>query len=179
MFVSCPAARFHALCVSMRMPTYTRYVCGSAGTLLSRQRALPRTVCMRQRGHFTLPLSRQRGGTWACLYVGGDGLPDCSAFEFVGVRVRVGRSLSGGPCLRSWGPGVLGSWVLWSCGPAGVFCAVMLSAMHAHDLARLRTTCYPLPRARWCWCRWFFSLFICRWWRWRPGRVGDELARRW
>ena len=54
------------------------YACGSAGT-------------------FTLSLSRQRGGTWACLYVGGDGLPDCtrvgvcwSLFEFVGVCVESG-----------------------------------------------------------------------------------------
>ena len=49
--------QLHALCVSMCMPTCTRlvrdmYVCGSAGTSLSRQWALPRTVCMRQRGHF-------------------------------------------------------------------------------------------------------------------------------
>ena len=61
-------------------------------------------ICMRQRGHFhsfTLKAAgtsthymnaaawalsrRQRGGTWACLYVGGDGLPDRSAFEFVGL----------------------------------------------------------------------------------------------
>ena len=158
MFVSCLCrvrqrdfTQLHALCVSMCMPTCTRYVCGSAGTSLSRQRALPRSVCMRQRGHFTfplsrqrgtfslsrttcmrqrghfhsstVPLSRQRGGTWACLYVGGDGLPDCSAFEFVWFAFE--------SVVR----------VLWSCGPAGVVCAVMLSAMYAHDLARLRTTC--------------------------------------
>jgi hypothetical protein len=149
MFVSCPAARFHALCVSMCMPTCTRYVCGSAGTSLSRQRALPRTVCMRQRGHFTLkaarhfqsfthymhaaaralplfhpqgsaalsvfhalhacgsahftlPLSRQRGGTWACLYVGGDGLSDCSALSLFGLRSSRWSVSCGPAALRVW-----------------------------------------------------------------------------
>ena len=120
MFVSFPAARFHALCVSMCMPTCTRYVCGSAGTftlLLSRQRgtsthctyavawALSRTACMRQRGHFhssTVPLSRQRGGTWACLYVGGDGLPDCSALSLFGLRSSRWSVSCGPAALRVW-----------------------------------------------------------------------------
>ena len=123
--------QLHALSVSMCIYVYaymyaigTRYVCGSASTSLSRQRALPRTVCMRQRGHFTFPLSRQRGtfslSRTTCMrqrghfhfqgsaaapgHVGGDGLPDCtrvrvcwSLFEFVGVCVRVCVEL-GGPC---------------------------------------------------------------------------------
>jgi len=84
LFHSQGSGHFHAL-----------YACGSAGT-------------------FTLPLSRQRGGTWACRRRRSVGLQRVEfvwfAFESV---VRV----------------------LWSCGPAGVVCAVMLSAMHAHDLA--------------------------------------------
>ena len=149
MFVSCLCrvrqrdfTRLHALCVSMCIYVYaymyaicTRYV----RDMHAAARALPlfhpqgsaalsvsHALHACGSAHFTLPLSRQRGGTWACLYVGGDGLPDCSAFEFVGLLGFAFESV-----VR----------VLWSCGPAGVVCAVMLSAMHAHDLARLRTTC--------------------------------------
>jgi len=136
--VSCPAARFHAPCVSMCMPICTRYVCGSAGTSLSRQRgtsthcmhtaawALPRTVCMRQRGHFhalnacgsadtfTLKAARRHLGMSAAT-----GLPDCtrvracwSLFEFVGVCVESGglsRAVRVPAVLRSCGPAVLRS----------------------------------------------------------------------
>ena len=172
MFVSCLCrvrqrdfTQLHALCVSMCIYVYAhmyaicmRYACGSAGT-------------------FTLPLSRQRGGTWACLYVGGDGLPDCSALEFVGVRVRVGRSLSGGPCLRSCGRAALRS-----CGPAGVVCAVMLSAMHAHDLARLRTTyvcrCASRCVSR-CHARGGDGGLAMEAWRWRLGAGGLALEASW
>ena len=103
------ARHFHAL-----------YVCGSVGTL---------THCA---GTFTLPLSRQRGGTWACLYVGGDGLPDCSALSLL---VCWGSRSSWWSV--SCSPVALRVWFVLSCCQR----SVMLSAMHAHDLARLRTTC--------------------------------------
>ena len=157
MFVSCPAARFHALSVPMCMPTCTRYVCGSAGTFtlsLSRQRALPRTVCMRQRGHFTLPLSRQRGHFQSFTHYMHAAARALSLFHSSTLKAAR-RHLGMSVCRRRRSAGLqrvefvglLGFAfesvvrVLWSCGPAGVVCAVMLSAMHAHDLARLRTTC--------------------------------------
>ena len=81
MFVSCPAARFHATSRTMCIYVYaymyaicTRYACGSAGTFtlsLSRQRALPRTVCMRQRGHFhsfTLKAARHFQSFTHCMH---------------------------------------------------------------------------------------------------------------
>jgi hypothetical protein len=188
MFVSCPAARFHALCVSMCMPTCTRYVCGSAGTSLSRQRgtsthcmyavawALSRTAFMRQRGHFhssTLKAARRHLGMSVCRRRRSAGLQRVgvcwSLFEFVGVRVRVGRSLSGGPCLRSCGPAVL-----LSCGPAGVVCAVMLSAMHAHDLAPPMSAAVPaaaLAAAT--------REVALEAWRWRLGAGGLALEASW
>ena len=178
MFVSCPAARFHATSRTMCIYVYAymyaicmrqrghfhSFTLKAAGTsthcMHAAARALPlfhpqgsaalsvfhALHACGSAGAFTLSLSRQRGGTWACLYVGGDGLPDCtrvgvcwSLFEFVGVRVRVGRSL-GRPVsavLRSCGPVVLRVWFVLSCCQR----SVMLSAMYAHDLARLRTTC--------------------------------------
>ena len=89
------------------------HACGSAGT-------------------FSLSLSRQRGGTWACLYVGGDGLPDCSALSLL---VCWGSRSSWWSV--SCSPVALRVWFVLSCCQR----SVMLSAMHAHDLARLRTTC--------------------------------------
>ena len=114
----------------------TRYACGSAGT--SRQRG---TSTHYMHAAAWALSRRQRGGTWACLYVGGDGLPDCSALSLLGFAFESG-GLS--RAARVCSPAVVrpcGPVVLRSCGPAGVLCAVMLSAMHAHDLARLRTTC--------------------------------------
>ena len=97
-----------ALCVSMCMPTWTRYVCGSAGT--SRQRGTSThymhaaarhfhaLYACGSAGTFTLSLSRQRGGTWACRRRRSAGLhARSSLFEFVGVCVRVCVEL-GGPC---------------------------------------------------------------------------------
>ena len=125
MFVSCLCrvrqrdfTQLHALCVSMCMPTCARYACGSAGTFtlsLSRPRALPRTTCMRQRGRFhssTLKAARRHLGMSVCRRRRSAGL---QRVEFVGVRVRVGRSLSGGPCLRSCGPAALRVWFVLSC----------------------------------------------------------------
>ena len=97
-----------ALRVSMCMPTWTRYVCGSAGT--SRQRGTSThyihaaarhfhaLYACGSAGTFTLSLSRQRGGTWACRRRRSAGLhARSSLFEFVGVCVRVCVEL-GGPC---------------------------------------------------------------------------------
>ena len=55
---------------------------------------------------------RQRGGTWACLYVGGDGLPDCSALSLLGFAFESGglsraARVCGPAVLRSCGPVVL------------------------------------------------------------------------
>ena len=137
MFVSCPAARFHATSRTKCIYVYaymhaicTRYVCGSAGTSLSRQRALPRTVCMRQRGHFqsfthymhaaaralslfhssTLKAARRHLGMSVCRRRRSAGLQRVS---LLGLRSSLLEfalsrgSLSGGPCLRSCGPAAL------------------------------------------------------------------------
>ena len=127
MFVSCPAARFHATSRTMCIYVYPcvclhvrdMHAAARALSLFHSQGSAALSVfhalhACGSAGTFTLPLSRQRGGTWACLYVGGDGLPDCSAFEFVGLLGFAFESV-----VR----------VLWSCGHAGVVCAVMLSAI--------------------------------------------------
>jgi len=162
MFVSCPAARFHAtsrtmciyvyLCVCLHvrdmyaiwMRQRGHFTLKAAGTSLSRQRALSRTICMRQRGHFHALYVCGSVGTFThCMYAAyeyerGD---TCMSAATPG---HVGGDGSAGLHARS---SLLGFAfesvvrVLWSCGPAGVVCAVMLSAMYAHDLARLRTTC--------------------------------------
>ena len=135
MFVSCPAARFHAtsrtkciyvyLCVCLHVRDMyaicARYACGSAGTSLFHSQGSAALSVFHalhacgSAGTFTLSLSRQRGGTWACR------------------RRRVCRTAARSSLLGFALESVV--HVLWSCGPAGVFYAVMLSAMHAHDLA--------------------------------------------
>jgi len=103
-------------------------------------------------------------------------------FEFAGVCVRV--------CVESGGPRVPA--VLRSCGPAGVICAVMPSAipsaMHAarpgttsvNRASRCVSRCANFsqphaltrPRARWRWWRWVFSLALVARWR----RVGEVVT---
>ena len=184
MFVSCPAARFHATSRTMCIYVYpcvclhvrdmyaicARYACGSAGTSLFHSQGSAALSVFHalhacgSAGTFTLPLSRQRGGTWACLYVGGDGLPDCSAFEFVGVRVRVGRSLSGGPCLRSCGPAALRVCFVLSC----------CQRCMRHDLAPPMSAAVPaaaLAAAT--------REVALEAWRWRLGAGGLALEASW
>ena len=152
MFVSCLCrvrqrdfTQLHALCVSMCIYVYAymyaicaRYACGSAGTSLFHSQGSAALSVFHalhacgSAGTFTLPLPRQRGGTWACLYVGGDGLPDCSALSLL---VCWGSRSSWWSV--SCSPVALRVWFVLSCCQR----SVMLSAMHAHDLARLRTTC--------------------------------------
>ena len=187
--------QLHALCVSMCMPTCTRYVrdmyaaaralhsqgsghftLEAAGTFtddgmvtlsLSRQRgtfSLSRTKCMRQRGHFhsfTLKAARRHLGMSATTVC-----RTARAFEFV----RVCSSLLefAFEFVLSWAVRVLRNRVnrVSRCASRSVSrCASRcVDFSQPHALTR--------PRARWRWWRWFFSLFICRWWR-----VGDELAR--
>ena len=126
----------------MCMPTCTRYVrdMHAAARALHSQgsAALPRTACMRQHGTFqsfthymhaaarALSLFHSQGSAAAPGHVCMSAATVCRtaarefvgvAFEFVGVCVESGVSL-GRPV----------SAVLRSCGPAGVVCAVMLSA---------------------------------------------------
>ena len=164
-YMHAAARHFHALCA-----------CGSAGTfthcMYAAAWALSRTVCMRQRGTFThymhaaaraLSLFHSQGSAAAPGHVGDDGLPDCTrvrvcssllefAFEFVlswAVRVLRNRVNRVSRCARR-------------CVSRCASRCVDFSQPHA----------FTRPRARRRWWRWFFSLFICRWWR-----VGDELAR--
>lgn len=184
MFVSCPAARFHALCVSMCMPTCTRYVrdvyaAARALALFHSQgsAALPRTVCMRQRGHFhssTLEAARRHLGMSVFRRRRSAGLQRVRVCW--GSRssraVSLGRPVSA--VLRS-----CGAVVLWSCGPAGVFCAVMLSAMHA---ARPGTTyvcrCASRCVSR-CHARGGAGGLAMEAWRWRLGAGGLALEASW
>ena len=130
------------------------YACGSAGTC-------------------TLSLSRQRGGTWACLYVGGDGLPDCSALSLL---VCWGSRSSWWSV--SCSPVALRVWFVLSCCQR----SVMLSAMHAHDLARLRTTyvcrCASRCVSR-CHARGGAGGLAMEAWRWRLGAGGLALEASW
>jgi len=167
MFVSCPAARFHATSRTMCIYVYL-CVCLHVRDMYA--------ICMRQRGHFqaarhfhalhacgstalsvfhalhacgsagtfTLPLSRQRGGTWACLYVGGDGLPDCSALSLLGFAFESG-GLS--RAARVCGPAVVrpcGPVVLRPCGPAALRVCFVLSCCQRCMRTTWRHLCLPL-----------------------------------
>ena len=187
------------LCVSMCMPTCTRYVCGSAGTFtlsLSRQRALPRTVCMRQRGHFhsftlkaarhfqsfthymhaaarALSLFHSRGSAAAPGHVCMSAATVCrtAAREFVRVRVRVGRSLSGGPCLRSCGPAALR--------PCGcVLCCHAVSDACARPGTTYVCRCASRCVNR-CHARGGSGGLAMEAWRWRLGAGGLALEASW
>ena len=153
MFVSCPAARFHAtsrtMCVYVYAYMYaicTRYACGSAGTSLLRKRGTS-THCMhaaaRHFQYFThymhaaaraLSVFHFQGSAAAPGHVGGDGSAGLQ-------RVRVCWGLRSSWWSVSWSvscsPVALRVWFVLSCCQR----SVMLSAMYAHDLARLRNTC--------------------------------------
>ena len=176
--------QLHALRVSMCMPTWTRYVCGSAGT--SRQRgtsthyihaaarhfhalcacgsaALSRTICMRQRGHFhsfTLKAARRHLGMSAatvCL--------TARALEFVGVCSSLLEFVE---FVLSWAVRVLRNRVnrVSRCASRCVSrCASRcVNFSQPHALTR--------PRARWRWWRWVFSPALVARWR----RVGEVVT---
>ena len=178
MFVSCPAARFHATSLTMCIYVYAGYAicmrqrghfqaarhfhalhpCGSA--------ALSRTICMRQRGHFhsfTLKAARRHLGmsaTTVCRTV--------RAFEFV----RVCSSLLefAFEFVLSWAVRVLRNRVnrVSRCASRCVSrCASRcVNFSQPHALTR--------PRARWRWWRWVFSVHLSLVARWR--RVGEVVT---
>ena len=188
MFVSCPAARFHA--TSRTMCIYV-YLCVclhvrdmyAAARALPGSAALPGTTCMRLREHFqsfthymhaaarALSLFHSQGSAAAPGHVGGDGLPDCtrvgvcwSLFEFVLRSSLLEFALS--RAVR-----VLRNRVNRVSRCVGRCASRCVNFSQPHALTR---------HARGGAGGAGFSLCsICRWWRWRPGRVGVELARRW
>ena len=174
----------------MCMPTCTRYVRDMCA------------ICMRQRGHFTLPLSRQRGtfslSRTACMRQRGHfhsstlkaarrhlGMSVCRRRRSAGLqrvrvcwgRVRVGWSLSGGPCLRSCGPAVLRP-----CG-CGLCCHAVSDACArpgtaSHHLLAAATR--ELALVALVFLSVHLSLVALEAWRWRLGAGGLALeAWRW
>ena len=138
------------------------YACGSAGTSTlspSRQRgtfSLSRTTCMRQCAlhSSTLEAARRHLGMSVCRRRRSVGLQRVEfvwfAFESV---VRV----------------------LWSCGPAGVVCAVMLSAMHTARPGTTYVCRYACRCVSRCHARGGAGGLALEAWRWRLGAGGLAL----